>query len=38
MASAPGVGEFAIDEVVEPGDVYDADDERVAGTPCSSFR
>lgn len=31
VSSAPGVGEFAIDEVVEPGDVYAADDERVAG-------
>jgi hypothetical protein len=31
VASTPGTGQFAIDEVVEPGDVYDADDERVAG-------
>ncbi|MGW8265934.1 MAG: carboxypeptidase-like regulatory domain-containing protein, partial [Longimicrobiales bacterium] len=31
VSSGPGVGEFAIDEVVEPGDIYAADDERVAG-------
>jgi len=31
VASSPGSGQFAIDEVVEPGDVYDADDERAAG-------
>jgi hypothetical protein len=31
VASSPDEGEFAIDEVVEPGDVYSADDERVAG-------
>jgi TonB-dependent receptor len=30
VGSSPDVGEFAIDEVVEPGDVYAADDERVA--------
>jgi hypothetical protein len=28
---SPTIGEFAIDEVVEPGDVYSADDERLAG-------
>ncbi|MFO7895297.1 MAG: TonB-dependent receptor [Longimicrobiales bacterium] len=27
----PGAGEFAIDEVVEPGDVYDVSDRRSAG-------
>lgn len=31
VASSPKVGEFAIDEVVEPGDVYNAIDERAAG-------
>jgi len=31
VASRPGPGEFAIDEVVEPGDIYSADDKRVAG-------
>jgi hypothetical protein len=28
---SPKAGQFSIDEVVEPGDVYAADDERVAG-------
>jgi hypothetical protein len=27
----PGVGEFSMSEVVEPGDLYDADDRRIAG-------
>ncbi len=31
VADRPGAGEFAIDEVVEPGDIYAADDERMAG-------
>ena len=31
VESRPATGEFAIDEVVEPGDIYAADDERVAG-------
>jgi hypothetical protein len=31
VGSGPGVGEFAIDEVVEPGDIYQADDQRAAG-------
>ena len=31
VATAPGLNEFAIDEVVEPGDIYDATDERMAG-------
>ncbi len=31
VGSSPSVGEFAIDEVVEPGDIYAADDERMAG-------
>ncbi len=31
VASRPGTGEFAIDEVVEPGDIYSADDKRIAG-------
>jgi hypothetical protein len=31
VAGAPTIGEFAIDEVVEPGDVYTADDNRLAG-------
>ena len=31
VAGAPSVGEFAIDEVVEPGDVYDLTDRRSAG-------
>ena len=31
VASAPGDGELAIDEVVEPGDVYDVTDRRYAG-------
>ena len=31
VGSDPGSGEFAIDEVVEPGDIYAADDERLAG-------
>jgi TonB-dependent receptor len=31
VAGAPDRNEFAIDEVVEPGDVYDATDERMAG-------
>lgn len=31
VASSPDVGEFAIDDVVEPGDVYSATDERTAG-------
>jgi len=31
VASSPSTGEFAIDEVVEPGDVYSATDERAAG-------
>jgi hypothetical protein len=31
VGSGPGRGEFAIDEVVEPGDIYQATDDRVAG-------
>lgn len=31
VPASPDVGEFSIDEVVEPGDIYSADDERVAG-------
>jgi hypothetical protein len=31
VGSAPGRGEFAIDEVVEPGDIYQAKDDRIAG-------
>lgn len=31
VASGPGTGEFAISEVVEPGDLYMAEDERIAG-------
>ncbi|MGK7310757.1 MAG: TonB-dependent receptor domain-containing protein [Candidatus Longimicrobiales bacterium M2_2A_002] len=31
VAGSPGAGEFAIDEVVEPGDVYEVTDRRTAG-------
>ncbi len=31
VGSNPGAGEFAIDEVVEPGDIYGAEDKRTAG-------
>ncbi|MDX1675217.1 MAG: TonB-dependent receptor, partial [Longimicrobiales bacterium] len=31
VASSPGAGQLAIDEVVEPGDVYDVTDRRLAG-------
>jgi len=37
VGDSPDPGEFAIDEVVEPGDVYSADDERMAGYVMLDF-